>query len=78
MDFDGYKINVCWDQVQDIVKKELAHDFKSVLNDIELVKATNKGFAFSLDPEEDKEELTMIAMALMVVLDYYGGFDNVG
>ena len=70
-----HTLEVEWEQVEGIICEELKWDLKSVLESIEHVKETGKGFVYSLDAKEDLEELETVAYALAIVLKHYGGFD---
>ena len=71
-----YQMDVHWEQVQHSMQAELKRDLAFTLNDMEKVKETGKGFVYSLDAEEDLAELEIRAMALAIVADYYGGFEE--
>lgn len=71
-----YQMDVHWEQIQHILQAELKRDLAFTLNDIEKVEKTGKGFVYSLDAEEDLIELNIRAMALAVVVHYYGGFEE--
>jgi len=62
-----------WEQIESIMRTELADALKHTLSDIEAVKRSKQGFVYSFDMDEDIEELTIRAAALAVVLSYYGG-----
>ena len=71
-----YQMDVHWEQVQHMLQAELKRDLAFTLNDIEKVESTGKGFVYSFDAEEDLAELNIRAMALAIVVDYYGGFEE--
>ena len=68
-----HTIDLEWEQLESIMRKELANDLTFTLEDLEKVMKTGKGFVYSFDKDEDIEELTIRAAALAVVLSYYGG-----
>ena len=70
-----HTIEVPWDQVEHIIANELKFDLESTLQAIEDVKATGKGFVYDFDPKEDLEQLEAMSMALVMVINHYGGFD---
>lgn len=70
-----HTLEVEWEQVEHIICAELTWDLNSVLQSIEHVKETGKGFVYSLDAKEDLEELEVVAYALAIVLKHYGGFN---
>lgn len=67
------KIDLEWEQIESIMRTELADALKYTLSDIEAVKRSKQGFVYSFDMDEDIEQLTIRAAALAVVLSYYGG-----
>jgi hypothetical protein len=69
----NHTINLEWEQLESIMRKEIANDLKYTLEDLDRVMKTGKGFVYSFDKDEDIEELTTRAAALAVVLSYYGG-----
>lgn len=63
------------EQIDHIVCSELKNNLESTLQYIEDVKATGKGFVYSLDAKEDVEQLEVLSYALAIVINYYGGFN---
>jgi hypothetical protein len=68
-----HTIEVEWGQIESIIVKELTRDLHYTLEDLENVKQTGKGYVYSMDKDEDIEELTIRAGALAVVIGFYGG-----
>lgn len=65
-------IEVCDEQIESIVTKELSQQLRFVKDDLEKGRLG----MFSYDPEENTKQVKKLAKALKCVLDWYGGNDD--
>lgn len=65
-------IEVCDEQIESIITKELSQQLSFVKDDLE--KGTIGMFSF--DRDENTKQLKKLAKALKCVLDWYGGNDD--
>jgi len=68
-----YNIPVEWDAMQGVVCHVLEEDIQSLREDLERVKAGNRGRVFHHDKADDIAELLSLIVALKRVKNYYGG-----
>jgi HEPN domain-containing protein len=64
-------IEICDEQLNDIVVKELSAQLSYLKEDYE----DGRVGVFSLDPDEERKEMKRLIKALERVLDWYGGAD---
>lgn len=65
-------IEVCDEQIESIITKELSQQLRFVKDDLEKGRLG----MFSYDPEENTKQVKKLAKALKCVLDWYGGNDD--
>jgi hypothetical protein len=65
-------IEVCDEQIESIIVKELSMQLGFIRDDLE----NGKLGMFSYDPEENTKQMNKLAKALERVLEYYGGSND--
>ncbi len=65
-------IEVCDEQIESIIVKELSQQLGWIKEDLDKGKLG----MFSFDPAENTKQLKKLAKALKCVLDWYGGNDD--
>jgi hypothetical protein len=69
----SYLLSVDWEAVQSLTVSVLKEDLVSLQKDLLRAENTDRGFAFSLDRDEDIEHIKRHIDAYQLLIKYYGG-----
>lgn len=69
----SYLLSVDWEAVQSLTVSVLKEDLVSLQKDLSRVENADRGFAFSLDRDEDIEHIKRHIDAYQLLIKYYGG-----
>ena len=65
-------IQISNEALDNIIKEEMLTTVSYLLQDIEKIKKTNKGYVFSKDPKVDLLKINALIDAYALVLEHYG------
>jgi hypothetical protein len=69
----SYLLSVDWEAVQSLTVSVLKEDLVSLQKDLLRVENADRGFAFSLEKDEDIEHIKRHIDAYQLLIKYYGG-----
>jgi hypothetical protein len=69
----SYLLSVDWEAVQSLTVSVLKEDLVSLQKDLLRAENADRGFAFSLDRDEDIEHIKRHIDAYQLLIKYYGG-----
>ena len=65
-------IEICDEQLDEIIKQEMISSIYFLRKDIEKIKQTNVGYVFSKDPKIDLLKINALIDAYLLILEHYG------